>query len=194
MTPKTIAAIALALVLGALPASAAHRSYDRPGSRGHDREANRSGHEPQQEKIDRLAHRLDHATSQLYSQATDRARHESWREWRAIRTLRRLERRADHFQTHVARHGAGSRRAQAAFRDLDCAYQAAAERRDDLRRSRQLRDEFARVDDLMDRLDHRIATLARHERHRENIRHRVDRERRHRSRDSRTHVAFHFGF
>ena len=48
-------------MLGALPASAAHRSYDRPGSHGHDREANRSGHEPQHTKNDLLAQSLDRA-------------------------------------------------------------------------------------------------------------------------------------
>jgi hypothetical protein len=190
MTKKTIAPIVLALVLGALPANAGRRSDEDDGTRrrgheahrSHEHDAYRSHHERQEAKIAVLAEHLDHATSDLVHEAVSRTRHRSWREWRALQALRRLERRADRYHARVERHGASSRRAEATFDDLERAYHAVAACRDDLRRSRRVRHEFERVDELMDKLDRRIAKLDR------------DEERRTGSRDSKTHVAFHFGF
>ncbi len=202
MTKKTIAPIVLALVLGALPANAERRSDDDDGIRrrghetvrSHESDAYRSHHERQEAKIAVLAERLDHATSDLVHEAVSRTRQRSGRERRALHALRRLERRADRYHARVERHGASSRRAEGTFEDLKRAYHAAAAYRGDLRRSRRVRHGFERVDEVMDKLDRRIAKLDRYEERRRHTSHRGREDRRTGSRDSKTHVAFHFGF
>jgi len=175
MTRKMIAPIALALVLGALPASAASRSDDR--DRNREREAHRSHMNEQEAKVASLASRLDDATSKLFSEAVESRRHRSWRDARAIRSLRRLEREADRFEAVVERRGARSRHADAAFEKLECAYQDAVARRGDLRRSRQLRDEFARVGQLIEKVDGRLVKLDRAQENRSYGRNRGDEDR-----------------
>jgi hypothetical protein len=209
MIRKTIVPIALALVLGALPASADHRSGDRERSHRHEREAfagQRAKIEKQERKIERLSLRLDDATSELFGEAVTRSRHRGWREWRAIHALRRLERTADRFARKVSHHGATSRNAEVAYLDLESAHRDAVARCDDLRNPRRLRDEFRRVGRLMDKLDGRFARLAELERQRRHASYREpeSRHRRHRSgrdadfwlssRDGRPAVAFRFGF
>ena len=105
--------------------------------RSHERDAYRADHERQDAKIAVLAERLDHATSDLVREAVSRTRHRSWREWRALDALRRLESRANRYHARVERHGASSRRAEGAFRGSERAYHAVAACRDDLRRSRR---------------------------------------------------------
>jgi hypothetical protein len=190
MTKQTIAMTVLALVLGALPVSAAHRS-DENGDRGrrYDRESTRSVETKHEAKVAVLAERLDGATSQLSTEAADRRRSRSYREWRAIHALQRLEHRADRYRARVERRGADSRSAEAAYHELERAYRAATARRGDLRDSRRVRRDFERVDALMAKLDRRIAKLDRTEERR------VSKFDRHaRSRDWRNYVAFRFDF
>lgn len=194
MTPKTLAPLVLALVLGALPASAAHRFEDSQSRRDRDRASARIEAETQQAKIDQLAQRLERATAELYSEAAVRGRKGSWSEWRAIDATRQLERQADRYQAQVARHGADSRRADRAFEDLECAHEVAAARRGDLRSSHDLRKAFEQVDFLMGKLDRRIAKLDRTDRKDARISRRSDEPRRYDRRDWRSYVAFHFGF
>lgn len=194
MTQKTLAPLVLALVLGALPAYAAHRSEDSASRRDRDREAARIAAEEQHAKIDLLAVRLERATADLQSEAAGRSHGWSWRERRASDALRQLAHRARHFQARVTRHGADSRRAEIAFEDLECAYEVAAARRGDLRRSRNLRDAFAQVDFLMGKLDRRIALLDPVERDKVRYGQRHGESRRAWRRGWRPIVAFHFGF
>jgi hypothetical protein len=194
MTPKTIAPLVLALVLGALPASATHRFEDSPHRRDRERESARIEAEAQEAKIDKLAQRLERATAELASEAAVHRRKGRWREWRAVDALRRLEREADRYQARVSRHGAVSRRAGRAFEDLECAYQAAVARRSDLRGSYELRESFERVGFLMGKLDRRIAKLDRSDRGDEWLSKRSYEPRRQARRDWRSYVAFHFGF
>ena len=204
MRKQTIAMIVLALMLGALPASAAQRSHEN-GDRGrrYDRESHdnedrggRYGREPtrsaetkHEAKVAVLAERLDGATSELFRDAADRRRSRSYREWRAMHALRRLEHRADRYHARVERRGADSRSAEAAYHELERAYRAATARRDDLRDSRRVRRDFERVDALMAKLDRRIAKLDRRQERRVS---KVDRHAR--SRDWRNYVAFRFDF
>lgn len=171
MMTKMIAPIALALMLGALPASAGQRNH--------------RAEERHETKIETLAQKLDRATSELYSEARERGRYRGWRELRAVRSLRRLEYRAAVYENRVERHGAESRPAARAWRDLDHAYRVAAAQRDVVCRRRGLQDEFGRVDRLMEKLDRRIARLDSR-----------DEPRRHASRrhdDDRLYVAFRIG-
>jgi len=196
MTRKLIAPIVLALVLGALPASAASRSHDRE----HRSHANR-----QEAKIASLADRLDIATTELFSEAATRSHRHGWRNWRALHTLRSLERSADRFEAVVERRGAKSRHAAAAYEQLECDFQDALARRHQLRRGHTLNQEFARVEQLIGKLDVRLARLGRDDGRRYGSRfdddddddERVEQRRRARrgyGEDGRGHVAFRFGF
>jgi hypothetical protein len=140
MTTKMIAAIALALVLGALPAGA--------GSRHHER-----GHG----KAETLAYRLESASAELYRDAARHARHRGWREWRALQALRRFDHGADRFLEQVVRHGIHHPRTRYGFEQLEHAFAMAEARRSDLRHARRLRDEFEHVEQLMRKLDRRLA-------------------------------------
>jgi len=140
MMTKMIAPIALALVLGALPAGA--------GSRDHERENG---------KLEKLAHGLESAAGELYRDAARHSRHRSWREWRALHALQRFDQRADRFLQQVTRHGIYHPRTEREFQQLERAFVTAEARRSDLRRARRLRDEFERVEQLMRKLDRRLA-------------------------------------
>ena len=155
--------------------------------------ADRRAHEKSEKRIERLALRLDDATSDLYREAVDHARYRSWREWRAVRALRIVERRADLFCTIVMRHGADSRRADRAFDELERAYGFATARRHSLRRGHHLRDDFARVDRLMKQVDQRIARFDRHHDHRSHARNDWEDGGRGYAHNRRAIVAFHFG-
>ena len=200
MTRKLIAPIVIALALGALPASAASRHDD---DRGRRYAALRGAVDVHEAKIAALANRLDRATTELVSEAATRGHRRGWRHWRAFHALQRLERKADRYQQIVAYRGASSRRADAAFEELECAFEDAMVRRDDLRRKRHLRDELSDVTWLMEKLDRRNAkldrTLARLDRRED--RRRYSRERREDDRYARRgwderdwRVAFRFGF
>jgi hypothetical protein len=147
MMTKMIAPIALALVLGALPAGAASRHHERGNG-----------------KVEKLAYRLERASDELYGDAVRHARYRSWREWRALHALQRFERRADRFLEQVVRHGIHHPRTRRGFRRLESAFVTAEARRSDLRRARRLRDEFERVEHLMRKLDRRLADRTDHER------------------------------
>jgi hypothetical protein len=169
MMTKMIVPIALALVLGALPAAA--------GSRHHERENG---------KVEKLAYRLESAAGELYRDAARKARHRSWREWRAMHALQRFDRRADRFLEQVVRHGVYHPRTASEFQKLESAFVKAQARRTDLRRARRLRDEFERVEQLMGKLDRRLARRGDDERPR---RHAVSRPE-----DRRSQVSFWFAY
>jgi hypothetical protein len=192
MKKQTLALIVLALVLGALPASAAHRSNENENEdrgRRYDREWTRNVESNHEAKVAVLAERLDGATSELFRNAADRRRKRSYRDWRAVHTLQRLERGADRYHARVERRGADSRSAEAAYQELVRAYRAATACRGDLRNSRRVRRDFERVDALMAKLDRRIAKLDRKEERR------VSKYDRHAlSREWRNYVAFRFDF
>lgn len=199
MTQKTIAPIVLALVLGALPASAASRFHDE--DRRNDRETHRAQQATQEGRIQVLAVRLDQATSQLFDEAVESkrqtARREqrlSWRERRALHAVRRLEQQADRFHARVERYGASDRRTDGAFQELQRAHQLAVACQDDLRRPRKLRREFERVGELMGKLDRRIAQLDRHPKPRRHASHRDDEDRRRQRWQRDPFLAFLFGF
>jgi hypothetical protein len=147
MMTEMIAPITLALVLGALPAGAASRHHERENG-----------------KVEKLAYRLERAAGELYGDAVRHARYRSWLERRALHALQRFDRRADRFLEQVARHGIHHPRTRRGFRRLEDAFVTAEARRSDLRRARRLRDEFERVDDLMRKLDRRLADRTDHER------------------------------
>jgi hypothetical protein len=140
MMTKMIAPIALALVLGALPAGA--------GSRHHERDHG---------KVETLAYRLESASAELYRDAARHTRYRSWREWRALHALRRFDHRADRFLEQVVRHGIYHPRTRHGFEQLERAFVVAEAGRADLRRRHRLRDEFEHVEKLMRRLDRRLA-------------------------------------
>ena len=140
MMTKMIAPIALALVLGALPAGAASRHHDRGNG-----------------KVEKLAYRLESAAGELYRDAARHARQRGWRERQALHALQRLDQRADRFLEQVVRHGIHHPRTRHGFEQLELAFVRAEARRSDLRRARRLRDEFERVEQLMGKLDRRLA-------------------------------------
>ena len=140
MMTKMIAPIALALVLGALPAGAGPRQHERGNG-----------------EVEKLAYRLESAAAELYRDATRHGRYRNWREWRALSALQRFDQRADRFLEQVVRHGIHHPRTRHGFEQLELAFVRAEARRSDLRRARRLRDEFERVEQLMGKLDQRLA-------------------------------------
>jgi hypothetical protein len=140
MMTKMIAPIALALILGALPAGAGSRHHESGNGR-----------------LETLAYRLESAAEELYRDAARHARNRSWREWRALHALQRFDHRADRFLEQVVRHGIHHPRTRHGFEQLERAFVTAEARRSDLRRARRLRDEFERVEYLISRIDRRIA-------------------------------------
>ncbi len=140
MTTKMIAPIALALVLGALPAGAGSRHHER-GNR----------------KAETLAYRLESASGELYRDAARPARYRGWRERRALHALQRFDHRVDRFLQQVVRHGVYHPRTRHGFERLEHAFVTAEARRFDLRHARRLRDEFEHVERLMRKLDQRLA-------------------------------------
>ena len=74
MMTKMIAPIALALVMGALPAGAGSRH-----------------HEGENGKVEKLAYRLESAAGELYRDAAGHARYRGWRE-RELRSRQRRQR------------------------------------------------------------------------------------------------------
>ncbi|MBW1683772.1 MAG: hypothetical protein JRS35_01790 [Deltaproteobacteria bacterium] len=147
MMTKMIAPIALALVLGALPAGAASRHHERGNG-----------------KVEQLAYRLESAAGELYRDAARHARQRGWREWQALHALQRLDQRADRFLEQVVRHGIHHPRTTHDFEQLERAFVRAEARRSDLRRARRLRDEFERVEQLMGKLDRRLVNRSDDER------------------------------
>lgn len=139
MRIRTIAPIALALFL-ALPAAADHRRNDSRDDAGA-----------------KLADQLQKATAELYDEAAEHGRVHGIRAWRALHALRSLQARADRFEDHVARFGLGHPGTEYQLRLVADAYQTAESRRSGLHHGRRLDDEFARVDRLIHRLDHRLA-------------------------------------
>ena len=91
MMSKTTLSIAmlLSLLLASLPAAAERR-----------------GHDKREPKIEKVAHKLAVATSELYAEARAAGRHQrSWRTRRALWSLSDLERRACAFSERVERYG-----------------------------------------------------------------------------------------
>jgi hypothetical protein len=140
MMTKMIAPIALALVLGALPAGAGPRHHERGNG-----------------KVEKLAYLLESAAEDLYRDAARHSRHRGRREWRALHALQRFDHRADRFLEQVVRHGIHHPRTRHGFERLERAFLTAEARRSDLRRARRLRDEFEHVEHLMRKLDRRLA-------------------------------------
>jgi len=169
MMTKMIAPIALALVLGTLPAGAEARHHDRGSG-----------------KVEKIAYRLESAAEELYRDATRHGRYRSWREWRALHALQRFDHRAGRFLEQVVRHGIHHPRTRHGFDLLERAFVTAEARRSDLRRTRRLRDEFERVQQLMRKLDRRLADRSDDERPR---RHAVVRPE-----DRRNRVSFRFSY
>lgn len=147
MMTKMIAPIALALVLGALPAGAASRH-----------------HETENQRVKTLAHRLEGASGELYRDAARSARQRSSREWLALQALLRFDRRVELFRDQVVSHGIHHPHTRLGFQRLEFAFATAKARRSDLRQARRLRDEFEQVERLMRRLDLSLADRIGHER------------------------------
>lgn len=140
MMGKIFAPIALALLLGALPAQAAHRS-----------------HEQRDTKAAELAQRLERAVHQVYREAVESRRHHSFRQWQAIFALRQLDQRADRFERLVEREGIHDRDTLRAFRRLEEAFAVAEARLPALRRVNGLARDLQGAEHLMQRLDQRVA-------------------------------------
>ena len=140
MMSKMIAPIALALMLGALPAGAGPRDHEKGNG-----------------KVEKLAHRLESAAGDLYRDASRQGRYRNWREWRALHALRSFDQRADRFLEQVLNHGIRHPRTRHGFGQLEHAFVKAEAHRSDLRRASRLRDEFKRVEQLMRTLDRRLA-------------------------------------
>lgn len=140
MKAKTIAPMAmiLALVMAALPAAAAHDS-----KRGDDR-------------IEKVARKLGVATDALYCDLASSDARYSWEGRKALRAVRRLDRRAQAFTRHVDNRGFG-RYAQHELRDLERAFDRAERRLDALRIGRDIRKDVRRVAKLMGKLETRVA-------------------------------------
>ena len=181
MMTKMIAPIALALLLGALPAGAGSRHDERENG-----------------KAEKLAYRLESAAGELYRDATRHARQRGWRARGVLHALQRLDHRADRFLEQVVRHGVYHPRTQREFQKLERAFVTAEARRSDLRRARRLRDEFERVEQLMGKLDQRLANRSDDERPRRHANRSDDeRPRRHaavRPEDRHPWVSFRFSY
>jgi hypothetical protein len=140
MLTKMIAPIALALVLGALPAGAGSRQHDRGNG-----------------EAVKLAHRLERAAEELYRDAARHARSRGLREWRALQALQLFDHQADRFLEQVVRHGIHHPRTRHGFEQLERAFVTAEARRSGLHGARGLRDEFERVEHLIRGFDRRLA-------------------------------------
>lgn len=164
---KTIPiAVALTLVLGALPAAAKKRGHDR-------REA----------RIERLAHDLHEAAASVYAGAFETRRYRCHRYWRAVSALERLDRNARRFHATVEREGPHDRDTRRAFQRLERSYGAARHTLPRLRGKRRLHRDFARVERLMHRIDDRLAQHPGQHRGYDRSRHRAYDRSRHRGRD-----------
>ena len=176
MTFKQLASVpmiaGLALALGAVPASAGHEEFD-------ERDA----------KIVKLAHKLAKATDELYCDAYETRYRRSHRSWRALWALRGLDRRAESFLARVERDGARDWDTEREFRRLERAFRHADYRFHALHPRRQLRRDFERVEELMGKLDRRLAFVEVRDRDR-------DRRygRRHRDGERHARIAWSFGF
>jgi hypothetical protein len=135
-------AMLMSLLLVALPAAAEHRTHDK--------------REP---KLEKVAHKLAVATSELYAEARHGRPHHRWAVHRALFSLRDLERHASAFHQRVERHGVSAYETQREYRRLSRAHAAARYRVERLRRGDRLHDELARVDRLMAKLDTKLARL-----------------------------------
>ena len=103
MTKKTIVSIAMAaLVLGALPAAAAHSSHER-----------------RDDRTAQLARELQKATYELYRRVAERGHYRGREQWRAAWALRSLDHQARDFRARVDRYGADHRRTQREFHELE---------------------------------------------------------------------------
>ena len=139
MTSKTLAAIALVLLIGALPAGAAHRAP-----------------EPRDPKLVRLAHELESATQALYASAAERRARGAASRY-ALHALRQLEREAYEFRAAVERNGGFGRASRRELREVERALASAEARISELRPSRSTRRELQRVAGLLDRAADRFA-------------------------------------
>ena len=137
-------AIGSTLLLGALPAAAEHPDRDR-----------------RDRKIEKIAHQLARATSELYADAYNARPRHSRRYASALWSLHELDRRACAFAERVEREGAYSRGSERALRRLSRAYDEARYRVDGLRRGRHLRHDLARLDKYMGKLETRVARFDR---------------------------------
>jgi hypothetical protein len=145
MMAKTTISIALmmGLTLVALPAAAEHGKRDR-------REA----------KVEKVAYKLAEATTELYAEARH-SRHRSRSYRRALWSLSELDRRACAFSERVRHDGVYSYKAQRDFERLAHAYQTAQHRVDRLHDSGRLHAELEQVNQLMARLDTKLARVDR---------------------------------
>lgn len=147
MMAKTVAPMALALMLFALPAAAHERN-----ERGHD--AQRTDRR-EDVRVDALARAVERATDDLYQHALFRARHPRGLDRRALLSLRRLEQEADRFRWLVVRDrhrfqiARSFARLERALRDAEASLPAY--------HGRAMRVRFAQVERLVERLDWQLA-------------------------------------
>lgn len=135
MSKKSIVAFALAaLVLGALPVSAAAHVRER-----------------RDERASVLARDLALAAQHLYSEAAH-GRVRSVFHWRALSALRGLSEQARRFHTDVERYGAGHAHSRREFSRLEESFAVAQARAGWLRGAPGLRRDFERVALLMGRM------------------------------------------
>jgi len=139
VSKTTLSAIALVLLIGALPASAAQR-----------------GPEPRDPKLARLAWELEGATRSLVARAAEQ-RAPRARSRHALHALHQLEREARELRAAVERDGGFGRGTRRELRELEQAFERAEVRLPELRPSRHTRRDFQRVAGLVDRLGDRLA-------------------------------------
>lgn len=136
-------AMALALALGALPASAEHRKQEKRDT-----------------QIEKIARALEKATGEVYREAVESQRPRRGPAQRtALRSLALLAHQADRFHDQVRDDGAHDRATLRAFRRLELAYAHARRGMPGLRTRAALHRDFRRVERLMGRLDTRIARI-----------------------------------
>jgi hypothetical protein len=101
-----------------------------------------------------LAFNLEDSTRHVYQLAVRTTHRRSWRQDRALRELRRLERQAHRFSRDLRRFGAMSVRVERDYRDLQRAFHQARRTFPALHPYRRTAREFRRTSGLMRELGH----------------------------------------
>jgi len=104
-------------------------------------------------EVQGLAHELDDAARHTYRAAYETRQHFTWREDRALRKLDRLADWARHFHAQVETYRQDPTHTDADFQNLVRAYVRARDGvRTQLHATAHVRDDFKRVEAIMDRL------------------------------------------
>jgi hypothetical protein len=138
-------AMILTLALGALPAAAKPRVYER-------------GHVG----IEHLSHKLATATEELRDEVATSRRGWRFNQRYTLRKLSRLQHDAAVFHRRVERVGLYDHSTRRAFHELEASFAAANERIPAMTHRRSIRHDFLQVAALMERLETRMARLDHH--------------------------------